>query len=562
MKKLILLIFIALLSSYNIAQDWTLQLSSNVELRTWKLTTKADKEEKPLGGASIILYKDAAVVSRSASDGNGDFTVMVPPNGEFILEVSYAGCNTKKFLITTQGVPDAVGKDNYKPTFSIGGFVMAKPFPGIDYSGLKKSLVKVEYKARGKNFDHDDAVTDEGLNIVTKIANAENILIDKFCSTNKAGDVALAKPDCPLAKSLYEQAIATIPGEQYPVIQLAKVGLCLKEKEEAAKKAAEEAAARTAADKAAAEKVIADKAIAEKAAAEKANAEKTAKEKEAKEKVEEEKLAKEKAAIEKQSADKAAEEKAAADKLTKASEKEAKDKAAAEKAEAEKIAKEKADVEKITANKAADEKNVADKIAKAAEKEAKEKAAAEKAEAEKIAKQKATEEKVAKEKPVTVIEKPVKEKVEPDKKTNDRSVKEKEKAERARKEKEGMERAWEEDIAEGKEIEAKRAAKRAEKEKEDADREAKEKENKKLAYEQKYKDGNGEMDKGNSKNKIPQVIGGAEKYKVTIAKADDYFKTKRYSEAKTVYEEAMKYKANDVYAANRIEECNKLLAPK
>ena len=36
------------------AQEWTLKISSNVELRTWKLTTKADKEEKPLLGAALI----------------------------------------------------------------------------------------------------------------------------------------------------------------------------------------------------------------------------------------------------------------------------------------------------------------------------------------------------------------------------------------------------------------------------------------------------------------------------------------------------------------------------
>ena len=45
-----------------------------------------------------------------------------------------------------------------------------------------------------------------------------------------------------LAKSLYEKAINLIPGEEYPVVQLEKVGLCLKDKELAEKKAAEDAA--------------------------------------------------------------------------------------------------------------------------------------------------------------------------------------------------------------------------------------------------------------------------------------------------------------------------------
>src|SRR5574343_176828 len=87
------------------AQNWSVKISSNVELRTWKLTTKADKEEKSLLCASITLYQ---------------------------------GCNAKKFSIVTTGVPQELQNDpSWKPSFSIGGFVMAKPFPGIDYSGLQ-----------------------------------------------------------------------------------------------------------------------------------------------------------------------------------------------------------------------------------------------------------------------------------------------------------------------------------------------------------------------------------------------------------------------------------------
>src|SRR5438445_321257 len=111
-----------------------------------------------------------------------------------------------------------------------------------------------------------------GLAIVSRIYAAEDALFQNFCSTNKAGDVALAKPDCPLAKTLYEKALTIIPGEPYPAEQLIKVGLCLKEKEEAAKKAAEASAAKAEAEKLAAEKAAADKLAKEKEAADKAQA--------------------------------------------------------------------------------------------------------------------------------------------------------------------------------------------------------------------------------------------------------------------------------------------------
>lgn len=400
-----------------------MKISSNVELRTWKLTTKAEKEEKPLLGAAITLYKGGKIVNQSTSDGNGDFTVFVPANGEFILSVSYPGCNAKKFSIITTGVPPEVQKDNFKPSFSIGGFVMAKPFPGIDYSGLQQTLVAVIYEPKIKNFDDDEPYTDAGLGIVMKISNAENVLISNFCNTNKAGDAALVKPDCPLAKMLYEKAIAMIPGEQYPVVQLAKVGDCLKAKEEAAMKKAE----------------------AEKFAKEKAAAEKAYKEQSAKTKLEADKSAKEKASV--------------------------------EKAEKDKLAKE---------NVAAKSKTATDKVT--SDKEAIAKKAKQKSEADKIAKQNAA---------------------------GDASV-------------------------------GKKAKEEAE-------------EPKTARIESSNSDKTGTINKSDSKHKVPQVLG-ANKYKDALTKAEGYFKMKRYAEAKSAYEEVLKIKAGDIYATNKLEEVNKLLA--
>lgn len=330
------LVAFILLSNLLISQNWSVKISSNVELRTWKLTTKADKEEKSLLGASITLYQGSKIISQGTSDGNGNFSVMVPGNGEYVLSVSYPGCNAKKFSIVTTGVPQELQNDpSWKPSFSIGGFVMAKPFPGIDYSGLQQTLVKVVYEPKIKNFDDDEPYTDAGLGIVMKIASAENVLINNFCNTNKQGDAALAKPDCPLAKMLYEKAIAMIPGEQYPVEQLKKVGDCLKAKEEAAQKAADSAKAKEEADKAAKEKAAADKAAKDQATKDKAAADKLAKEKAAADKAEKDKAAKDNSVAK----NKAATDKATADKA-------AKEKAAKEKAEKDKLAKEKAAAEK------------------------------------------------------------------------------------------------------------------------------------------------------------------------------------------------------------------------
>jgi tetratricopeptide (TPR) repeat protein len=330
-----------------------------------------------LQGASISLSRGTEILNQTVTNSEGDFEIDVPAKGEFILTITYAGCNTKKFSVSTNGVPESVGKDNYKPTISIGGFVMSRPIKGVDYLGLNEPLVKVEYKSGGQNFDKDEEVTNKGLEIVSKIYDAETKIIEKFCSTNKQGDDALKAKNCPLAKEYYQKAMGILSDEQYPFEQLVKAEQCIKEKQ-----AKDDAVALDKLKKEEAAKQVAEKAKAEKAAKDKEafakNAEKT-----------------------KTSTDKP---------------------------------KEKVPVKESPTiqPKNTDEKSTASE-------------------------------------------------------TND--------------------------------------------------------------------------NRGNSKYRVPKVIG-ANKYKETITRADDYFKTKRYTEAKTAYEEALKYKANDPYATSKLEQVNKLLSSK
>ena len=66
---------------------------------------------------------------------------------------------------------------------------------------------------------------------------------------------------------------------------------------------------------------------------------------------------------------------------------------------------------------------------------------------------------------------------------------------------------------------------------------------------------------GDAKYSIPQALG-ADKYKATIKRADELFKMKRYSEAKSMYEEALKQKPNDAAATNKLAEIEKLTIKK
>lgn len=351
--------------SSGFAQVWSLQLSSNVELRTSKLSSKVERSETGLGGANIALYQGSTLIKTVKSTTTGDFVIDVPANGEFVLIVSYGDCNAKKFSVNTMGVPQDIGTNNFKPKFGIGGFLMAKPLPGIDYSILAQPLVKVKWIADKRKFDHDESYTDKILDGLGRVAEAENALIQKFVEANKAGDEALKKNNCPLAKTNYENALSLISTEQYPKEQLTKVGLCLKDKDTEAKKAEEAAAARAAEEKQKADKLAAEKNARETAKKEKEEAERLAKEKATREKIEKEKAEKEKAEADHLAKEKARKDKEDADKL-------AKEKAAQEKLNLEKLNKEQ---QAQKDKEAAEKKTASDKLL--AEKAAKEKKEAE-----------------------------------------------------------------------------------------------------------------------------------------------------------------------------------------
>jgi hypothetical protein len=484
MNKKSLVIFLISLFLHTIlnAQEWTLKLRSSVELRTFKLTNKVDISEEKLAGATIILSKGATTISQMQSDGSGDFVIDVPANGDYILTISYSGCNPKKFAISTMGVPEELAKDNYKPTFGIEGVIMAKAFPSINYSVLQQPLARIVYTPNGKKFDDEEGYTNQMLAELTKIREAENVLMNNFTSTNNTGDVALSKGDCPLAKASYEKAMTIIPGERYPSDQLPKVGDCLKQKELADKKAADEA----------------------KLAAEKLEAERLAKEKAAQEKLEADKVAKDKVAQE--AANKAAQ--AEAEKAQKA-------KLAAEKSETERLAKEKAAQEKLETDKLAKDKIAQEAAAKAT------KAESEKAQKDKLAKEKLESEKIAKEASAKAA---------------------KEAAEKA---------------AQSKVTKTKETPKEPVKEKTTAP--AKETTGAIVPSSTSSSEpGSAGVGSGDAKYSIPQALG-ADKYKATIKRADELFKMKRYSEAKPMYEEALKQKPNDAAATNKLAEIEKLI---
>ena len=246
---LLLLVFSCNLFS----QDWTLPLTGKVE-----------KNDKKLQGAIVTLMQGSKQVAQTLTGEDGAFKFEIPANGDFMITVTKPGHCTKKFQVSTRGVPP---DDKSTKRFDIPGINLFEPLPNIDYSVLNQPLVKIQYSALKQVFDYDEAYFSQSLAALDKLKQLESDAINKqkelefnYSSAIKTADKAFQKKDWPTAKANYSNAIKFKPTENYPKDQLAQIDIIIKDQEALNKKSADDVAAKAAADKAAADALAKKKA--------------------------------------------------------------------------------------------------------------------------------------------------------------------------------------------------------------------------------------------------------------------------------------------------------------
>ncbi|MBL7902484.1 MAG: carboxypeptidase regulatory-like domain-containing protein [Bacteroidia bacterium] len=488
-------------------------------------------ERSNLSGVTLQVSKSGKVMNNVLTDAGGRYYFELPIGGEYIITVSKEGYISKKFSVSTLGVPAEMASLRFPSVEA--SLTLFKRMEGIDYSLLNQPVNKFYFDVEREDFVYDENHLKQMKKGIELIKEQEKALLAKekereeqYNAAIKAGDKAFAKKDWTGALGFYEQSLKVKSEEAYPKAQIEKVNQALLEEKK--NKEASELAAKNAADAAAA------KALADKQAKEKAEAEALAK-KQAEEKAAADALAKKQA--DELAAKKAAEAAAAAAIASKAAKEKADadaakalaDKQAKDKAEAEALAKKQADeaAAKALAEKQSQEKAAAEALAKKQTEEANAKKAAELAAAaaiaDKLAKEKAASEALSKKQTEEAAAKKAKEEAEAKAKAD------KELADKQEKDKAAKAKAEADALAKKQADEA--AAKKA------ADEAAL---------------------KAKADKAILPVLGAADtKYASAIKKADEAFSKRRYYDAKTAYEEALMAKSGDVYAKTRLLECEK-----
>lgn len=238
MRNFLLIISIFVLHISSIAQEWTLPFSSKIE-----------KNGKKLQGAIITVTQGGKQVIQTMTGDDGAFKIQIPANGDFLVTVTKPGHCTKKFTVSTRGVPEDKKQGDFKG-FNIESISLFEPLPNIDYSVLNQPLVKVAYDATKDNFDYDEAYSNQMLSALQKLKQLELDAITKakeleanYSNAIKTADKAFQKKDWATAKANYNQALTLKPNELYPKDQLAQIDVIIKDQEALNKKLEAEKAA-------------------------------------------------------------------------------------------------------------------------------------------------------------------------------------------------------------------------------------------------------------------------------------------------------------------------------
>lgn len=212
------------------AQNLIYKFKSKVELRDWKLSSKAYKEVTYLEGASIELYEGSKLITKTNSDKDGNFTLDLPPSGNFTLMVNSPGYNSRRFSLNCNSIIIKNGEADFIPSVDVTGFISTKTIKDVKDMGISNPTVLMAN-------EKSEVYKYNGLNFPVNVNDGDLKLIQKFCTCNKLGDMALQNKNYELAKIYYIMATNMMEKEEYPKDQLKRVEDGLKEKMFAEKEA-------------------------------------------------------------------------------------------------------------------------------------------------------------------------------------------------------------------------------------------------------------------------------------------------------------------------------------
>jgi tetratricopeptide (TPR) repeat protein len=169
-----------------------------------------DKKQN-LGDAVLVLYEGPAQTASAKTISDGRFNFKLNLNTQYTLHVSKDGYVSKKVLFDTKA-PD---KDMIYPySFTVELF---QTFEGVDPSVLKDPVTKIKYSGELGDFDFDAAYTESMKKEIDKIVSqVENARKNTYKQLVAKADQLFNAGNYEDAIKWYEKAIDADPYDDYP----------------------------------------------------------------------------------------------------------------------------------------------------------------------------------------------------------------------------------------------------------------------------------------------------------------------------------------------------------
>jgi hypothetical protein len=179
----------------------------------------------PVDACSVNLYKGTTLVSPGSTGSNGKFKVVVPHDGDYVIQITKPGYITKRIAVNTFNVPDERTGGPFAP-FDVD-IDLFKLFPGLDYSVLDKPVARIIYNPTPAidDFDYDKVYTAQIQSQLDKLKELARLAREKqrlYQAAIDAADKLFNASNWQAAKDQYNTALGILPNEQYPKDQIAK----------------------------------------------------------------------------------------------------------------------------------------------------------------------------------------------------------------------------------------------------------------------------------------------------------------------------------------------------
>ena len=236
-----------------------------------------------LNGAVITVNQGSRTVSTVVTGSDGKYNFQLPLGGDYIITISKSEMVTKKFSITTRGIPPERALESFAALEANSS--IWKKVDGIDYSALSQPAVKFQYNPDKQVFDYDKGYLAQMQAVIAGIREQEKAIEKKnkdleknYQAAIKEGDKSFGKKEYQGALAKYNEALGLKKDDAVAKQKIDQTNQAMKADADAKAKADADAAAKAKADADAKAKLAADAAAKAKAdAAAKAKADADAK---------------------------------------------------------------------------------------------------------------------------------------------------------------------------------------------------------------------------------------------------------------------------------------------